>query len=107
MNITSPTLKRWRFSSGGPSPPDPSSSSRTSRGSCTPTKTVPTSTNRAPTQTRKARGIVEKTCHISVLMNSTRANTSSSGTARDSTETDASSWSISRGPVQRRIDSTP
>ncbi len=51
--------------------------------------------------------MVENTCHISVLMKSTSANTSSSGTARDRTETDASSWSIRRGPVQRRIDSTP
>ena len=60
-----------------------------------------------PTTIRKASGIRENTCHISVLMNSTSANTSNSGTAREITDSDAASCSKRRAPVQRTIANSP
>ena len=70
-------------------------------------KTLPASTNSTPTRIRKASGIREKTCHISVLMKSTSANTSSSGTAREITDSEAASCSNSRAPVQRTMANSP
>ena len=51
--------------------------------------------------------MLENTCHASVFTNSTSENSSSSGSARTSSTTDAISWPTSRPAAQRTIDTSP
>ena len=58
---------------------------------------------------RKTSGALLKTCHISVLTNRTSAKTSSSGTARLSSSSDAASWPTQppRRPAHDRQHAEP
>ena len=105
-NRTRPTLIRWRRCSGGPAATSRSTRS-TSRGRRTTRKADPTTTSSAAVAANVAPFIPANTCHISVLMNRTTLNSSSSGIARASRSTAAASCSPTRRPVKRRIDATP
>ena len=63
----------------------------------------PNATTRSARAMRKGAGTSEKTCHISVLMNSTAANSSSSGTARASDATLNASSDVRLSSAPRRI----
>ena len=71
------------------------------------TNSAPMAINMTQMASSARSSISAKTCHISVVRNSTTAKSINNGTARATSGIDATSCVTSRAPAQRTIDSSP